>query len=102
MSILIFPPTKEGKAVDKNRSDYILTMKSMLCGSRTYEKMQQEITNRVHPDIRRVVEKINDQLTAQSMQELAQTIPDIIGSISSKPSSMVLISNTKPLLTVYR
>ena len=59
-NILILSTDKGGKTVVMNRSDYNVTMMSMLCVSRTYEK---SIMGRVHKDIQGKVEQNIDQLT---------------------------------------
>ena len=77
-NIVILSADKGGKTVVMNRSDYNVTVMGMLCDARTYEKMPPNIMDRVHPDIRREVEQIVDQLKDNNMEEMAQTIKDLI------------------------
>ena len=73
-NVVILSAYKGGKTVVMNRSDYNVTMMEMLFDARTYEKIPQYIMDRVHPDIRREVEQIVEQLKDNNMEEMALTI----------------------------
>ena len=57
-------------------------MMSMLCDSRTYERMPPSIMKRVHWDIRQKVEQIVHQSTDNNMEEMAKIIKKLIPQTS--------------------